>query len=383
MHVRWLVWSAALVVGILGGVGIAAATQPSQEAAATIPTVQQAPNPRLDRGTALNTVAPGFTLRDQFGKQVSLNSFRGKAVVVSFNDPLCTTICPLTTTALLEAKKLLGPAGAKVELIGIGANPEETSVNAVRDYSAAHGMLHKWRFLTGSLAQLKRVWADYGVGAAVIAGSVDHTPATFVIDPQGRERRLFLTTMSYSTVPQLGLELARAIAAELPSHPRVNSSISLAPVKPITPRQRVSLPSLAGGKVRLGPGHGPQLLLFFNTWDAKASQLAELNRYAALNSVAPLLAIDEGGVEPSKRSLGAFLIPKKCLPPCRPWVVYPVAIDPDGRVADGYGVQDSPWLTLVSGSGKILWHWDVAAKGWPKLGSLVRHVHAALANARP
>ena len=123
MRVRWLVWGAALVAGCAGGLGIAVATQTSSQATATIPTFPQIQNPRLDPGTRLNSVAPGFTLTDQFGKTVSLNSFRGKVVVLSFNDPQCTTICPLTTTAMLEAKKLLGSAAADVQLLGVGTNP--------------------------------------------------------------------------------------------------------------------------------------------------------------------------------------------------------------------------------------------------------------------
>ena len=39
---------------------------------------------------------------------------------------------------------------------------------------------------------------------------------------------------------------------------------------------------------------------------------------------------------------------------------YPVALDQTGRVADGYGVQDQPWLELVNAAGKITWQHD----GW-------------------
>jgi hypothetical protein len=39
---------------------------------------------------------------------------------------------------------------------------------------------------------------------------------------------------------------------------------------------------------------------------------------------------------------------------------YPVGLDETGRLADGYGVQDQPWLVLVSSSGKIVWSHD----GW-------------------
>ena len=130
-----------------------------------------------------------------------MRSLRGKVVVLSFNDPKCTTICPLTTTALLHAKQLLGPAASQVALVGVGANPEATQVKWVRDYSRLHGMLHKWRFLTGSLPELRRVWRAYYIEAAVMNGSVDHTPATYVIGPAGRATRLYQTAMAVAPVP--------------------------------------------------------------------------------------------------------------------------------------------------------------------------------------
>jgi cytochrome oxidase Cu insertion factor (SCO1/SenC/PrrC family) len=383
MRFRWLVRGAALVAGIGLGVGIAAARQsPSDETSgiATIP--RQATAPPVDKGAALNVVAPAFTLTDQFGKTVSLTSMRGKAVVLSFNDPVCTTICPLTTTGLLEAKKLLGPAAKDVQFIGISANPEKTGVKWVRQYSVAHGMLHKWRFLTGSLPQLKRVWSAYGVGVSVIAGDVVHNAATFVIDPQGRERRLFLTAQSYSNVPQFGVALARGISAVLPAHPPVESTISLAPVKLLGPDQHFTLPQFGGGNVRFAanPRGRLQFFFFFNSWDTTAPQLEKLSHDADRSSGLPLLAINEADVETSANSLRVLL--SRSFGPAflmgRGPIDAVIAIDADGRVADGYGVNDSPWLMLMSGSGKILWTRNIAEDGWPSLHALVRHVHAAL-----
>ena len=380
MPFRWIVLSAALVVGIGAGVGISAARQTTRPTAPpAFQAIPQPGNPRLDTGTALSAVAPGFTLTDQFGKTVSLKSFRGKVVVISFNDPLCTTICPLATTAMLEAKRLLGPAAANVQLLGIGANPQATQVKWVRAYSHAHAMMRKWLFLTGSLPRMKRVWASYGIQAAVVQGMIDHTPATYIVDTKGRMRRLFMTTMSYSSVPQLAEVLARSIAAQLPGHPHVRDAISLAPMKLIGPRQRTTLRTpVPHGRVRLGPGHGPRLVLFFDTWEQEVSnlkaQLVALNRYAALSSVPPLVAIDEANVESSAHALPGFL---RTIPA----LSFPVAVDPDGRVADGYGVQNSPWLTLVSGSGRVIWRYDVGTYGWPSTRFLTRHVHAAMARA--
>ncbi|HET7354043.1 MAG TPA: SCO family protein, partial [Gaiellaceae bacterium] len=188
-RLHWIVLGLALVVGV--GIGAAIAIVRSSGAPAEPTSGGPRPtNPGIDPGTHLSGAAPGFALTDQFGKRVSLASLRGKVVVLSFNDPKCTTICPLTTTALLRAKELLGPSASRVELVGVGANPKATGIKWVRAYSQAHRMLHKWRFLTGTLPELKRVWRAYGIAAAVVNGSIDHTPATYVIDSRGRFSRL-------------------------------------------------------------------------------------------------------------------------------------------------------------------------------------------------
>lgn len=377
-RLQWIVLGTALLAGIAIGTAVAATRSsgaPQPLPVSATPAITR--NPYLDPGSPLNARAPAFTLTDQFGKRVSLGSFRGKVVVLTFNDPECTTICPLTTTALLHAKALLGPAASRVQLLGVGANPEATQVKWVHDYSQVHGMLHKWDFLTGSLPELRRVWHDYGIEAAVINNAIDHTPATYIIDQRGRETRLFLTQMAYSTVDELGYEIARSIAPLLPGHPQLlGGTQSL--VKPVFygPRNAVELPRSDGGTVRFGPGSGPHLVLFFDTWDSEVTdltqQLESLNAYARAakrRGLPPLVAVDEDKVEPSQSSLATYL---QGLPhPLR----YPVVVDKTGSFADGYRVQDSPYLELVSGSGRIALQRDIAVKGWPTM-------HTLLAEAR-
>lgn len=380
-RVHWIVLAVALVVGV----GIGAAISVLRSPGASTNPISAGPvnmTPSTDPGTPLKGAAPGFTLIDQFGKRVSLRSLRGRVVVLSFNDPKCTTICPLTTTALLHAKDLLGAAGSGVELVGVGANPEATGVKWVRAYSKAHGMLHKWRFLTGSLPELKKVWRSYGIEAAVVQGAIDHTPATYVIDSRGRYSRLFVTSMSYSSVDELGYEIAQSMSALLPGHPRVHGAAPLGAIGLLGPHSRVTLPRVGGGSVRLGPGSGPHLVLFFDTWETEVSdlgaQLQALNEYQAAakrDGLPPLVAIDEGKVEASPQALPRLL---RSLP--HP-LSYPVAVDATGRVADGYRVQDSPWLELVSGTGRFLFYRDLA-EGWPTQSQLLANVHAALARAK-
>jgi cytochrome oxidase Cu insertion factor (SCO1/SenC/PrrC family)/thiol-disulfide isomerase/thioredoxin len=337
-------------------------------------------NPYLDPGTPVSGTAPDFTLTDQFGRQVSLHSFLGRVVIVAFNDSKCTTICPLTTTAMVDAKQMLGAAGSKVQLLGIDANPDATSIKDVRSYSQAHGMLTDWHFLTSSLPRLKRVWEAYHIAVQIEAGQIDHTPALYVIDTKGRLARLYLTQQSYSAVGQLGQLLAHEASSLLPGHPPVRSDLSYNQIPTISPATAVSVPREGGGAVALGPGRSSRLLVFFDTWDSEVTdlrrQLEELGAYqsAAVGGRLPeLTAVDERSVEPSSSALPHFLST------LRNRLSYPVAIDQSGRIADGYGVQDEPWLVLVSSAGRILWWYDVSTSGWLSHAALIKRVRAALA----
>jgi cytochrome oxidase Cu insertion factor (SCO1/SenC/PrrC family) len=326
-------------------------------------------NPDLDLGSSLGSrPAPDFRLMNQFGQPMSLSQFRGKVVMLSFEDSECTTVCPLTTQSMVEAKQLLGAAGAKVQLLGVDANPDATSVADVLSYSRVHGMVNQWDFLTGSLAQLKSTWRAYQIAVQIEQGQIDHTPALFVIDQQGRERKLYLTQMAYSSVGQSAQVLADEVASLLPGHPHVASQQSLASITTQGPADHITLPSAEsqGGTVALGPGK-PRLVMFFATWLSEVSDLkSELltgNAYVAAarrEGLPPLVAVDETVVEPSDQTVRSYL---KNLGTS---LSYPVALDTTGRVADGYGVQDQPWLVLVSASGKILWSHD----GWLPLPAL-------------
>jgi len=366
---------AALIIGITVLAGGSHAHAP-----ASSPVRRVGDTPSAQAGAPLSGPAPNFTLVDQFGRRVSLSSFRGKVVLMAFTDPYCTTICPITTTAMVQAQRLLGSAGSRVALLGVDANPTATSVKAVRAYSAAHGLTHRWQFVTGSLAQLKAVWHAYHIEARLVAGLVDHTPALYVIGPTGRQARLYLTTMSYSSVGWLAQQLARESSSLLPGHPPVRPLPSqAAPGSIIPPTVRATLPRAGGGTVQLGPG-SPRVVLFFATWESEMAnlpaELETLNRYqtAARRQHLPgLVAIDDGTVEPSATALPRLL---HSLP--RP-LAYPVAIDRTGRVADGYGVEDEPWLEIIPASGRNVTYYDVGVNGWPRIGALIAHVRAALA----
>jgi len=326
-----------------------------------------AANPDLDPGTSLGgRAAPDIRLTNQFGQPMSLSQFRGKVVVLAFVDSECTTVCPLTTVSMVQARELLGAAGDQVRLLGVDANPSATSVHDVMAYSQAHAMVNQWDFLTGSLAQLRAVWQAYHIYVQIQAGQIDHTPALYVIDQRGREQEVYLTTMAYASVGQEGQVLAEQVASLLPGHPKLARQGSLAYVNGLGPASRATLSAVPSGSVTLGPGR-PRLVMFFATWLSETSdlrgQLTALNAYAQAakrSGLPPLAAVDEEVSEPSADAVRTYLQHLG-----RP-LDYPVALDTTGRVADGYGVQDQPWFVLTSAAGKVVW----SHHGWLPVSAL-------------
>ena len=326
-----------------------------------------AANPDLDPGTSLGgRAAPDIRLTNQFGQPMSLSQFRGKVVVLAFVDSECTTVCPLTTVSMVQARELLGAAGDQVRLLGVDANPSATSVHDVMAYSQAHAMVNQWDFLTGSLAQLRAVWQAYHIYVQIQAGQIDHTPALYVIDQRGREQEVYLTTMAYASVGQEGQVLAEQVASLLPGHPKLARQGSLAYVNGLGPASRATLSAVPSGSVTLGPGR-PRLVMFFATWLSETSdlraQLTALNAYAEAakrSGLPPLTAVDEEVSEPSADAVRTYLQHLG-----RP-LDYPVALDTTGRLADGYGVQDQPWFVLTSAAGKVVW----SHHGWLPVSAL-------------
>ncbi len=136
--------------------------------------------------------APPFRLTDQHGRVVTLASLHGRALVVSFLDPVCTSDCPVIAQELKQADEMLGPSARSVEMVAIVANPlyRSTAVTDAFDRSEGLDSLPNWLFLSGSRQALTRTWSEYGIEVSVAPGGamVAHSEQAYVIDPQGGER---------------------------------------------------------------------------------------------------------------------------------------------------------------------------------------------------
>ncbi|MGH9737933.1 MAG: SCO family protein [Candidatus Acidiferrales bacterium] len=324
--------------------------------------------------------APDFQLRDQFGHETSLQQFRGKVVLIAFVDSQCTTICPLTTESMVKALRFLGTAAADVQLLGINANPLALKISDVAAYTRAHEMQGHWRFLTGSLPQLKKVWREYHVYVSAINNDIDHQPVMVLVDTVGREHKVYLTQMSYEGVAPQAQVLADDIAQLLPGPPSAAQEVSLKFVQPLRPATTVHLTPVGKDMrtVSIGGTHA-HLLLFFASWldqDSRlAANLGDFDRYSEVarrKGWPSAVVVDELTTESSAAA-------QKSLANLAAKVHVPLVEDSDGRLADGYQVEDLPWYSLSSPSGKIVWSHD----GWLAPADLERQVHSALTKNEP
>jgi cytochrome oxidase Cu insertion factor (SCO1/SenC/PrrC family) len=140
----------------------------------------------------LNFPAKPFQLTDQHGHPVSLASLRGKVILLTFLDPVCTSDCPLIAQEFRAAGQLLGATGRHVELVAVVANPvyHQVAFTQAFDRQERLTQVPNWLYLTGTVRQLQQVWTDYGIAAQILpAGSmIGHPDIAYVIDRAGRVR---------------------------------------------------------------------------------------------------------------------------------------------------------------------------------------------------
>jgi len=176
-------WAAAVV--LVGAAPMALA----QASPTADPIISEA----IDGSAAqLDFAAPAFTLTDQDGRAVSLASLRGKVVLLTFLDPVCTSDCPLIAQEFRAADQMLGASSRRVEMVAIVANPVYRATAYTRAFDSQEGMarLPNWLYLTGSLAQLRQAWRNYGIAAQILpaGGMIAHNDVAYVIDASGRTR---------------------------------------------------------------------------------------------------------------------------------------------------------------------------------------------------
>jgi hypothetical protein len=163
-----------------------------------------------------------FTLHDEHGRTFTMESFRGKTMVLTFLDPVCLNDCPEIASEFAVTSNLLGGNASKVAFVAVVANPTYTSNAVVRAFNRQQHLENQsnWHFLTGPVGELERLWAYYAIETSNgPGGSMSiHSDLTYVIDGNGKVRTIVNATPGNTGVLHDSFSefLARLVRKQLP-----------------------------------------------------------------------------------------------------------------------------------------------------------------------
>lgn len=142
------------------------------------------------------TPLPEFTLLDQFGNDVSRDSFRDHWSLVFFGFTHCPDICPITLQVLASARDSLRAAGQQPlpRIVLVSVDPERDTPELMGKYVDYFGEGNLG--VTGSLEELTKLTSALGIYFQKQADNtenyaVDHSAAVLLVDPTGSLHALF------------------------------------------------------------------------------------------------------------------------------------------------------------------------------------------------
>jgi protein SCO1/2 len=161
--------------------------------AATSAQLDTAKSERLHEGDAM----PDFTLTDENGKPVTLQSFHGHPFILTFIFTRCPlpNFCPRMSANFAELQKMIrnsaGPV-AETRLLSISFDPEHDTPEILQEYGEHAGAdFGIWSFASGEPAEIARLTKGFSVLVQPDSGTISHSLATALIDRNGKIRKIW------------------------------------------------------------------------------------------------------------------------------------------------------------------------------------------------
>lgn len=140
---------------------------------------------------------PLFSLTNQNGERISLDTFRGRPFVLTFVFTRCPlpNFCPLMSNnfeALQTAIKTSSGPVAATHLLSITLDPEFDTPAVLKDYGAFHHADPQvWSFATGDEKQIDALTHAFSVYRQTEGGTISHGLTTALIDKDGKIAKLW------------------------------------------------------------------------------------------------------------------------------------------------------------------------------------------------
>lgn len=136
--------------------------------------------------TRINDPAPALTLTNQHGREVSLESFRGRPVIVAFAYAHCETVCPLIVSDLLSARERAGADPPPVLVVTL--DPWRDTPSRLPSIATRWKLPDGMHVLSGPADVVERTLNGWRVPRVrnQKTGDISHPSMVYVIDPAGR-----------------------------------------------------------------------------------------------------------------------------------------------------------------------------------------------------
>lgn len=173
------------------------APKPSRALARLVAPLRQSP-PRPEQP---------IVLRDARGRAISLASYHGRAVLLTFIYDHCPDACPLIVAKLHTALGLLGARAREAQVVAVSVDPRGDTPASANAFLASHRMAGRMEYLLGSARVLAPIWRAWGIAVHGNPSTreVGHTAAVFGIDASGDVAALYPASFT-----------AQAIAHDVP-----------------------------------------------------------------------------------------------------------------------------------------------------------------------
>jgi protein SCO1/2 len=135
---------------------------------------------------------PPFTLTNQNGERISLDTFHGNSLVLTFVFTRCPVpnFCPRMSNNFGELQETIKSSTgtlANARLLSVTLDPAYDTPKILSDYAAFHHADSKiWSFATGDEKEIDSLTRAFSVYRQNEAGTISHGLATALINKEGR-----------------------------------------------------------------------------------------------------------------------------------------------------------------------------------------------------
>ena len=145
---------------------------------------------------------PNFTLRNQDNREIHLENYRGRTLLLTFIYTRCPVpdYCTLMSNNFAQIDRALSQdAGlyAKTHLLSISIDPTFDTPQVLRSYGAAHTERYQnetfahWEFAGGTTEQVKKIAEYFGLTYFPEKDQIIHGLRTVIVSPDGKVAKIY------------------------------------------------------------------------------------------------------------------------------------------------------------------------------------------------